>query len=231
MDKVLIVEDDLRIQRLLQTRLQKYKDKFEIVLANNGEEAIKVLEQRPISLVVTDLRMPKVDGLTLLAYANENYPQTPCIVMTAYATPEIKERLSKDTFRLLEKPFAIDELARAISQGLEPDGPRGSLKGISVASFLQLIEMEEKTCFLEIISDDGKKGIAYFKNGKLYDAVYCDLNGEAAAFELIAMDKASIRLKKLSDEKVTQRINTSLMNLIVDAMRRKDEARGAGGYN
>jgi len=75
MDKVLIVEDDLRIQRLLQTRLQKYKDKFEIVLANNGEEAIKVLEQRPISLVVTDLKIPKIDGLTLLAYVNQNKNQ------------------------------------------------------------------------------------------------------------------------------------------------------------
>ncbi len=84
---------------------------------------------------------------------------------------------------------------------------------------------------MEIISDDGKKGIAYFKNGKLYDAVYCDLNGEAAAFELIAMDKASIRLKKLSDEKVIKRINTSLMNLIVDAMRRKDEIRVSGDRN
>lgn len=46
MDKVLIVEDDLKFQRILRTRLQKYKDKFEIVLANNGAEAIKVLQQK-----------------------------------------------------------------------------------------------------------------------------------------------------------------------------------------
>ena len=56
MDKVLIVDDDLKFQRILRTRLQKYKDKFEILLANNGAEAMKVLQQNSISVVVTDIR-------------------------------------------------------------------------------------------------------------------------------------------------------------------------------
>lgn len=231
MDKVLIAEDDLKFQRLLQTRLQKYKDRFEIVLANNGEEAINILEQRPISLVVTDLKMPKVDGLALLAYINENHPLIPCIAITAYGTPEVTERLSKDAFRLLNKPFSTDELAGIILQGLEPDNAGGSLKGISVASFLQLIEMEEKTCFLEISSGNGEKGIVYFKDGKLYDAVYCGLKGEAAAYKLIVMDKASIRLNNFTDGNMPRRINTSLMNLILDAMRQKDEIKRAGSLN
>ncbi len=48
MKKVLIVEDDLKFQRILQTRSQKYKDKFEIVLANNGEEAMGILKQKAL---------------------------------------------------------------------------------------------------------------------------------------------------------------------------------------
>ena len=227
MDKVLIVEDDLTLQRLLLARLQKYKDKFEIVLANNGEEAIKILEQRHISFVVTDLEMPKIDGLTLLTYLNKNHPQIPFIVITGYAKPEIVERLSKDNIRLLHKPFMIDELAQIIIQDLESDSPGGSLTGISVVSFLQLIEMEEKTCFLEIISAEGEKGIVYFKEGKLYDAIYCGLKGEEAASELIAMDNASIRLNNFTDKKMVKRINTSLMNLILEAMRLKDETESA----
>lgn len=230
MDKVLIVEDDLTLQRLLLTRLQKYKDKFGIVLANNGEEAIKILEQKHISFVVTDLVMPKIDGLTLLTYLNKNHPQIPFIVITGYAKPEIVERLSKDNIRLLHKPFMIDELAQIIIQDLESDSPGGSLTGISVVSFLQLIEMEEKTCFLEIISAEGEKGIVYFKEGKLYDATYCGLKGEEAAFELIGMNNASIRLNNFTDKKMVKRINTSLMNLILDAMRRKDETESAGTY-
>jgi CheY-like chemotaxis protein len=213
MDKVLIVDDDLKFQRILRARLQKYKDKFEIVLANNGAEAMKVLQQNSISVVVTDIRMPKVDGLEFLAYVKKNSPETPCFVMTAHGTPEIKE-----------KPFRIDDLADAVIQALEQDAPDGSLKGISVASFLQLIEMEEKTCFVEISSTGGPKGLFYFKDGKLYDAVCNSLKGEEAAFKLLALDKASIRLKNFSDDKVVKRINISLMNLIMESLRRKDES-------
>ena len=116
MNKVLIVEDDLKFQRILRTRLQKYKDKFEIVLANNGAEAIKVLQQNSISVVVTDLKMPKVDGLELLFHVKENYSETPCFVMTAFGTPEIKEKVSQSTLRIFDKPFRIDDLANAVIQ-------------------------------------------------------------------------------------------------------------------
>lgn len=226
MKKVLIVEDDLKFQRILQTRLQKYKDKFEIVLANNGEEAMGILKQKEISLIVTDVQMPKVDGMKLLAYVNENHHGTPCIVMTAFATPEIKERLSKDALSILKKPFLTDELVQAITKGLKPAAPDGSLTGISVANFLQLIEMEQKTCLLEITLKDGEKGILYFKNGALYDAIYGDLKGENAALEIIAMDGAGINLGNLPAKKITRSINADLMGLIMEAMRRKDESNG-----
>lgn len=231
MDKVLILEDDLKFQRLLRARLQKYKDKFAIVLANNVAEAMKVMQQTSIRVVVTDIKVHEVDGLELLAHIKENHPETPCIVVTDNGTPEIKEKLSKSTLRIFNKPFRIDDLADAVIQGLEQDSPGGSLKGISIASFLQLIEMEEKTCFLEIISTGGQKGIFYFKDGKLYDAVYSGYNGEEAAFKLLALNKASIRLKTYSDDKVVKRINISLMNLIMESVRRRDESQAQGGQS
>ena len=228
MDKILIVDDDLKFQRILRARLQKYKDKFEIVLANNGAEAMKVMQQNSISAVVSDIVMPKVDGLAFLAHVKERYPETPCFVMTAHGTPKIEEKLSKSTLHIFNKPFRIDDLADAVIQVLEQDAPDGTLKGISVASFLQLIEMEEKTCCLEIISSGDEKGLFYFKDGELYDAVYGRLSGEDAAFELLAFEKSSIRLKNLSDEKVVKRINISLMNLIMESLRRKDESKKSG---
>ncbi len=230
MDKVLIVDDDLKVQRILQARLQKFKDKFEIVFASDGAEAIKVLQQNSVSVVVTDIRMPKIDGLEFLAHVKESYPEIPCFVMTAYETPELKEKLSKSTLRIFNKPFLIDDLANAIIQVLEQDAPGGTLKGISVSSFLQLIQMEEKTCFLEIVSPGDEKGFFYFKDGELYDAVYNGFNGEEAAFRLLAFDKASIRLKNLSDDKIVKRIKVSLMNLIMESLRRKDESKESGEH-
>ena len=228
MDKILIVDDDLKVQKILRARLQEYKDKFETMLANNGAEAIKVLQQNSISVVVTDIVMPEIDGLEFLAHVKENYPETPCFVMTAYGTPEIEAKLSKSTLRIFNKPFLINDLADAVIQVLEQDAPGGTLKGISVSSFLQLIQMEEKTCLLEIVSSGDEKGFFYFKDGELYDAVYDGFNGEEAAFRLLAFDKASIRLKNLSDDKIVKRINVSLMNLIMESLRRKDESKESG---
>ena len=230
MDKVLIVDDDYKVLRILRSRLQKYKDKFEVVLAYDGAEAMEVLQQNSISVVITDIVMPKIDGLELLAHVNESYPETPCFVMTAHETAEIKDKLSKNTVRIFNKPFLIDDLAKAVLQVLAQDAPGGTLKGISVANFLQLIQMEEKTCFLEISSTGNEKGLFYFKDGELYDAAYRGLNGEEAAFKLLALDNTSIRLKNFSDDKIVKRINVSLMNLIMESQRLKDESKKSGEH-
>jgi len=225
MDTVLIVEDDKVLQGFLRTRLQKNKDRLEIILADNGEEAIKILKQRDISLLVTDIVMPKVDGLELLAYMSEKHPDIPCIVMTGHAS-EMAGKLSEDTLRLFQKPFQLDDLNQAIIQALEQDVPGGTLRGISVASFLQMIEMEQKTCLIEVHLEGKEKGTFYFVEGDLYDAEHEDQKGEAAAYKIIAWDRASIRCMKLPNKKIEKRIKTDLTSLIMESMRRKDELNG-----
>ncbi len=227
MNKVLIVDDDLKFQRLLMVSLQKYSNEFEIILANNGEEAISVLEQKTVSLVVTDIQMPKVDGLALLAYINLMKIKAPCIIMSAHATPAIEKRLSKNNLRLLSKPFKIDTLAQAIIDALKPERPMGSLKGISIASFLQMIEMEEATCILEVVSAEEEKGLFYLENGELYDAMYLDSNGDTAALAMLGLEGATIGFGDFSGKKMARNINTSLMGLIMDAARIKDESDSA----
>ncbi len=226
MDKVLIAEDDLKLQRFLHARLQKHKSEFEVLLACDGEQAIEVLKRERVSVLIADLVMPKVDGLELLSYISENYPEIPCIVMSAHATPEMEEGFSEETFRFFRKPFHLGELVQAIIQALNPDIPSGSLKGISVASFLQMVKMEQKTCFLEIIPADGEKGHFYFEHGELYDASYRNLKGEEAAFKMITMDKAKIRFRELPKKEFAKRINTELTGLIMEATRRKEESVG-----
>jgi CheY-like chemotaxis protein len=227
MEKILIAEDDLKLQKFLQMQLQKYKDRFEIILVSNGEEAIKVLKQRYISLLVTDIQMPKVDGMALLSYINNKHPHIPCIVMTAHPLTGLEEKISNDNlFQLFQKPFKFEELTQAILQALEQDIPDGTLKGISVASFLQMIQLEEKTCLFEVQSPGKGKGLFYFKEGIPYDAVYGGLKGEEAAYKIIVMDKAEISFRILPRKKVARRIKLELTSMIMEAMRRKDESDG-----
>jgi DNA-binding NtrC family response regulator len=90
MDKILIALDDLKLQRFLRSRLHKFINKIEIVLAGNREEVISALEQGHISLLVTDFQMYKGDGPALLHYVNDKHPDIPCIIMTDQATSEIE---------------------------------------------------------------------------------------------------------------------------------------------
>jgi CheY-like chemotaxis protein len=223
LEKVLIAEDDTVLRNFLYNRLKQHEDKFEVILASNGEEAIRVLEKKYISLLVTDIQMPKVDGLTLLSYINNKHPHIPCIVITGYPTEEIEKRLTKDSMHFLPKPFNLEEFTRAILRALDTEVPDGVLKGISVANFLQMIQMEEKTCIFEVSSPETGKGLFYFQEGVPYDAVYGDLRGEEAAFNIIVMERAEIRFRELPKKPIRKRIEMELMGLIMEAAKRKDD--------
>ena len=227
MDKILIVDDDRMLCTIIRRRLRKYNDRFEIILANDGVEAVEVLKQNYISLLVTDIQMPKMDGMALLNHINNKHSHIPCIVMTSHPTPELEQRCSDDNlFRLFPKPLNFEEFEKAILQVLEQDLPEGTLKGISVSSFLQIIRLEQKTCLFEVQSPGKGKGLFYLRKGIPHDAIYGDLIGEEAAYALLTMKKAEITFKNLPRKKVVKRINTEITSLIMEAFRRKDEANG-----
>ena len=227
MEKILIAEDDTKLRNFFRMYFERHKHTFEVIFAGDGEEAIEILNQKYIALVITDILMPKLDGFGLLAYINNKYPHIPCIVVTSHPPEGLAQKLSNDKLiRIFQKPFRLAELTEAILKALEPDIPDGILKGISVASFLQMIKLEEKTCLFEVLSPGKGKGFFYFNNGVLYDAVYGDLRGEEAAFKLIVMQKAEIRFRNLPNKKIARRINKELTGLIMEAARRMDESNG-----
>ena len=228
MDRVLIVDDDELFLDIIKQGMQNYKSQFQVLTASDGDEAIEVLKREYISVLVTDLVMPKLDGLELLAHMTRSHPATPCIVMTGYGSPAIKKRADRgEILSYIEKPFDSNELAGAIIKGLDLSYEGDYLTGISVSSFLQIINMEKKTCFFEISSMDKRKGLFYFKEGIPYDALCDDLEGEDAAIEMISWDYVEFRFKSLPKEDVKQRINENLTSLIMEGAKIKDELKAA----
>jgi CheY-like chemotaxis protein len=228
MDTVLIVDDSVMLINYLEEYFERYEDKFRFITAKDGMEAIETLKSTPVSLLVTDLQMPKIDGLGLLAYTNKYHPKIPCIVMSAHGTPRIKETLQSDILQFIEKPFTAEQLAQAIISALKRNLPGGSLSGISIVSFLQMIQMERKTCLCEVDSPNNPRGFFYFKGGVMYHAVCGSLKGEAAAIKMIQIDNATISFRKPPERKIPRGIKTELMPLILEATRLKDEARRGG---
>ncbi len=224
MKYVLIVDDEEQLLLTMQAGFEPYKDRFEVITASNGKEATSILGASRINLLVTDLKMPEMDGFELLAFTKNNFPEIPAIVMTAFGTPEIENQLGQaGLIRMLEKPVDFEELTQLILSILEHDSAGGVLTGISLPSFLQLIEMEQSTCLMEIKSADNGQGLLYFNKGALYDAVFGKLSGEEAAFKVLALDDVKISFRTLPSKKLKKRINMSLMNLLMKSAQIKDE--------
>jgi len=120
MDKILIVDDDRIFLRSLNEGLQKYMGQFEVMTVSNGDEALKVLDSGRISVLITDLDMPKMGGLDLLSHMRKKRPQDPCVLMVEPESPEIEKGADRENiFRTMTKPFDANELFPVIMEGLE----------------------------------------------------------------------------------------------------------------
>ncbi len=221
MKNVLIVDDEASFIMSLSDGLKAYSEDFNLYTAENGKEAIDILQTIKIDLVVTDLKMPVMDGFELLAYLANSYPTVPVIVMTAFGTPEIEEKIQMiGAIHYIEKPLDLKDLAEKIYDGLAV-GSKGYIKGITLFSFLQLIELEKKTCTLTVKSKE-KEGHLYFIKGVLLNAETDTLEGEDAAYEIVCWDNAEIEIDSICKKKKKQ-INLQLNQILMEGFKIKDE--------
>ena len=114
--RILIVDDDAALAETLADELAS--DGFETVHVTSSREAARLLEQR-FDAVVTDLRMPAIDGLGILAKSRELAPDRPVVVMTAFsAIDSAIESIRQGAYHYLTKPFKVDELALFLERAL-----------------------------------------------------------------------------------------------------------------
>src|SRR5271163_31648 len=90
--KILLVDDDEQVLELYQSLLKSLPSQPEVHVSNSGARAIALLESEPFSLLVTDLRMPKMDGLQVLAIVRRKYPNLRTIVLSSVLDAEYRSR-------------------------------------------------------------------------------------------------------------------------------------------
>lgn len=222
MKKVLIVDDEASFLLSLKDVLKTHRDKFEIFTAENGSVAVDLLRDTSFDLLVTDLRMPEMNGFELLAWVSRHQPQLPVIAMSAFGTPDIEARLRKmDTIQFIEKPVDLPVLEKAIFNGLKAGG-KSFIRGITLATFLQLINIEKKNCTLKIATPQGAAYL-FVANGELIDAEYANMKGLEAALEIVSWSDAEIEMDGIC-RRQDDVVNMLLTHLLIEAFRIKDEA-------
>ncbi|TFG78947.1 MAG: response regulator, partial [Chrysiogenales bacterium] len=220
---ILIVDDEKLFIKSIADGLKPYekKNKFKILSATNGEEALQVLQNNEIALLVTDLRMPKMDGITLITHVHNQYPEVPVIVMTAFGSPQIEKQV-KDLgiLHYLEKPIGFDEFRDHILNKLGPK-KKGRIEGITLASFLQLIWMEKTTCTL-IVRNSSNTGILSIQNGEMKNAEFAGEHGLDAAMRILAWKNITIEMEE-SYHPEHETLSRTIEEILLESFRRQDE--------
>ncbi len=118
MGRILAVDDELDMLALLKMIVEGYSD-HQVTTTNNPLEAAELLEKDSFDLILTDLKMPGLDGMELLARAKQRDEDALVLVITAYGSLEsAEEAMAKGAFDFITKPFRKEQILLAIDKAM-----------------------------------------------------------------------------------------------------------------
>ncbi len=222
---VLIVDDEDLFLRTVADGFAAHSKRVNVLTAPNGRVATEILDRCSVDLVVTDLKMPEMDGFDLIAHMSRSCPDVPVVVMTAFGTADIENRLDRHgVTHYLDKPLDFPALSEKVFEALAASAS-GHLQGITLPTLLQMFEADRKTCTLRI-RFQGQVGLLYFKKGELLDAEVGPLRGDAAALVVVGWDQPEIEILAGRVQR-TRQVQMSLSELLLEGLRQKDEKERA----
>ena len=221
--KVLIVEDEETLTWSMAKSLAKDKDKYEVMIANNGSEALQLLKRNKVDLVISDIRMPDINGLDLLVMVKKEYPETKVIIMTAYGSSDVqKEANQRGSLFYIEKPFEISDIRKIIIDLIgRKRGFQGKVVGLQLTDIIQMNCLSRLTTAL-IITRDGERGIIYFNEGEVVHAECGNQKGTEAFYRILSWQEGEF-VSNVGFVPPVQTIYQSWEHLLVEAMRRDDD--------
>jgi len=227
--RVLIVEDDPAQARLLSRSLARQRPDLTIITSGNGAEAVRLVSETGVDLILTELTTPGLNGFELLAWAANHCPEVPVFAMSTFGDDEILSRVSAlGAVGYFAKPIDVKAVILRLTAELSQT-VRGHVQNVSLASFLQLLEMERKTCTLAVTWSH-HAGTLVIRKGELIHAEADALRGEQAAIAIVAWHNPSITIARhLTTDLRT--IHQPLSFIIMEGMRVQDEASHASGVS
>jgi len=125
---ILVVDDEEVTRRNLEHVLSK--EGYQVSTAGNGEKALELMEKHPFDLIITDLKMDRVDGLTVLDQAKAQDPSIEVIIITGYGTvPTAVEAMKKGSYQFLSKPLRLNEVRSTVRNALAGKSNRLTSRG------------------------------------------------------------------------------------------------------
>ncbi len=210
MQTILVVDDEKTIRDLAYTILNSYG--FKVLTANDGQHAIKILNEQSVNLVITDVIMPNMDGYQLAAYIRQHYPKVKIQMVSGFADNrhniEADQELEKNT---LYKPYTSDTLLARV-QNLLSEQDTQKIDEDPDTKIILLVDDDEdiralfklnleKLGYLTVPACDGDEAITLYRQSleknHPFDAVIMDLsipgsmNGKEIAQKIREIDSSA----------------------------------------
>jgi len=214
MPHVLIAEDDRILRKRIMRAISDKGADIKIHETDNGEEAINLMKGESIDLVITDIRMPKVSGLMVLAFLNAFAPKVPCFVITAYGTARLKSKMPPDLLRFYDKPVDVEELALSVVAALNRQRNPNDCGGIQLPDFINIAANDQATATITVTQQGHPPCKLFLKNGELIDAISADERGEAAAILAMSWSSPNYAIDFGIPDGIERKIKTPLAQLL-----------------
>lgn len=218
--RILIVDDEEFFRLSAKEALELHDPNAQIETAADGREALHKLSSADFELLLTDIKMPVMDGLELLSRLPETGFRGRIVVLSAFLDPVIETTaLQRGALQLLEKPVDFEQLIAV----LEDTDKVSHVEGLSLAGFVQLVEMEELSTHL-FVAWEGRQGSLHFETGRLIDAQCGSLEGDDAAIEVLGWSDPPPKIDMLPHKKRQPTIESSIGFLLLESARLQDES-------
>lgn len=231
---LLLVDGDAKSLRVMEVSLKKAG--FSVTTAVHGKDALEKVQISVPDLVLSDTRMPEMDGFELCKAlkADERFKHIPFVYLTGQKSVEFKVKgLELGGEDYLTKPIYIKEIVtrlRMILQKAEKEriekretkaGFAGNLSDMGVVDLVQTFEMGRKTGTITL-TDGERTGVVFFREGRVVDAELARIHGEHAFYRMLNINEGKFEVQFIPVDR-PDRIEVSTQGLLMEGMRRLDE--------
>jgi len=227
-----LVDDEEDLLRSLVAALRRARPQAEVAAFADPVLADQHLHAAPrVDALITDIRMPKLDGIELLVRARQRLPRLPAVVMTAFPSPSVASQVSSfGTVEYLDKPFSVATFTATVDKVLRggaTPGFAGALAIDGLPDLVQLCALSTATSALKV-SRGRRRGTMWFERGLVVHAECEDKDGAAAFFEILGWKDGAFTVDRGASPP-RRSIGQRATELLIEALRLQDEAARAGG--
>jgi CheY-like chemotaxis protein len=230
--RILILDDDQQFLDTYGRILARLPSRPEVRVATCATRALAMLESEPFSLLITDLRMPKIDGFQVLLGARRRFPALRTVAITGLGDQQYRARAYASGIDLYtEKPTTPTEIrlfSECVDALLMQGAHDGGFRGIQSKSLMDLIQFEclSQTSGMLRITRGSLEGRVWIDGGNVIDAELQDLRGEEAFKQIFAWKTGHFEILP-GDPKRPRAIYNSYESLLLDSAQTLDESAAA----